>query len=396
MTIRRAIRWSLNLSLLVYAVVQLIHGHAAAALTTFASVTAIEEIIGNPQVINYVPNAVIESIMPNTAVEEHWDILLGGTLTLASYSTAPSAYVEALENLIYAVMVNASAAVPGGVNEQFKNVDAAYLRFISNIYEQQDVTRTNIGTANQAYVFNTTPRLYFGDPLAIDSRTGKKVGSRYWLDARLLSASGLKLDIGFRDQTAMVYGGVAGTATLSGVTVQIKTRHYFGIPNQTAQGQTIARQYLREVQQQYNVPATGIDQQFYNLRTGAVLHRLTIKGLVSPSTTGVSFADPSDAPLGSNFTRAEGPHVKLKVNNNAYTPLDSVYAQLQHGDVKLFKLANAWRTGYIVYEPSTSHAIQSMLNLRAAVNLTLWGDTEVTSNAQNSIQLSYVERVRPQ
>lgn len=360
------------------------------------AVLAVDEIIGNPYVIPYTANQVEQSIMPNTAVEEHWDILLQGTLTNASYSTAPSKYVESLENLIYAVMVNASAAVPGGVNEQFKNVDAAYLRFISNIYEQQDVTRTDIGTANQAYNFLTTPRLYFGDPLAIDAKTGKKCGARYWLDARLLSASGLKLNVGFRDQTAMVYGGVAGTSTLSNTTVQVKSRHYFGIPNQTAKGQTIARQYLREVQQQYPVVATGIDQQFYNLRTGAVLHRLTIKGLVSPGTTGVNFADPSDAVLGSNFTRAEGPHVKLQVNNNALTPLDSVYAQLQNADVKLFKLANTWRSGYLVYEPSTSHAIQAMLNLRAAVNMTLWGDTEVTANVQNNVQLTYVERVRPQ
>jgi hypothetical protein len=358
-------------------------------------VTCQDEIIGNPYVLDYAANQIVESIMPNTAVEEHWDLLLEGTLTLAGYTTPPSAFVEALENLLYTVQVNASAAVPGGVNEQFKNTDAAYLRFITNIYTQQDVTRTNIGTANQAYDFLTTPRINFGDPLAIDSTTGKKCGQRYWLDARLLSASGLKLDIGYRDQTAMVYGGVDGTATLSNTSTQVKARHYFGIPNQTSSGATIARLYLREVQQQYPVINSGVDQQFYNLRTGAILHRLTIKGLVAPSTTGVSFADPSDLPLGSNFTRAEGPHVKLKINNNAYTPLDSVYSQLQNGDVKLFNLANAWPAGYNVFEPSASHSIQGMLNLRAAVNMTLWGDTEVESTP-TSIQLTYVERVKPQ
>jgi hypothetical protein len=359
-------------------------------------VLPVDEIIGNPFVLDYTANAVVESIMPNTAVEEHWDLLIAGTLTNASYTTAPSLFVEALENLVYGVMVTASAAIPGGVNEMFKNTDAAYLRFIANIYEGSDVTRTNIGTANQAYDFLTTPRLYFGDPLAIDAKTGKKCGSRYWLDARLLSASGLKLDIGWRDQTAMVYGGVAGTSTLSDTSLQVKTRHYFGIPNQTAKGQTIARQYLREVQQNFPVVSSGIDQQFNNLRTGAVLHRLTIKGLVSPGTTGVSFADPSNLPLGSNFSRSEGPHVTLKINNNAQVPLDAVYSQIQNADTKLFNLSNGWRSGYIVYEPSTSHAIQSMLNLRAAVNMMMLGDTEVQASVQNNVQLTYVERVRPQ
>jgi hypothetical protein len=358
-------------------------------------VTAVDEIIGNPQVINFAPNQILNSIMPNTAVEDHWDLLLEGTLTLAGYTTAPSKFVEDLENLIYTVQVSASAAVPGGVNEVFKNCDAAYFRFITNLYTQQDVTRTDIGTANGAYDFLTTPRINFGDPIAVDAKTGKLCGSKYWLDARLLSASGLQLNVGFRDQTAMVYGGVAGTATLSNTSVQVKARHYFGIPNQTAQGATIARLYLREVQQQYPVLQTGISQQFTNLRTGAVLHRLTLKGLVAPSTTGVSFADPSDLPLGSNFTREAGPLLVLQVNNNAYTPLSSVYSQLQNADVKLFKLANVWRAGYNVFEPSTSHSIQGMLNLRAAVNMILTADTEVESTP-TSIQLSYVERVKPQ
>jgi hypothetical protein len=391
MTLRKLV----NLSLFVCGIVALIHGHHAAG-AVLALVTCQEEIIGNPYILAFNAGQTVESIMPNTAVAQHWDLLLQGTLTNSGYSTAPSLFVENIENLVSAVQVNASAAVPGGINEQFKNVDMAYLRFISNIYEQADVARVPIGTANQAYNFSSTPRLYFGDPLAVDAKTGKKVGARYWFDTRLCSASGVKLDITWRSVAAMVYGGVAGTSTLSNTQLQVLARDYYGIPNQTAQGATIARQYLREVQQQYPVLSTAVDNQFYNLRTGAILHRLVIKGLVSPSTTGVSFADPSDAPLGSNFTRAEGPHVKLKINNNAYTPLDSVYQQLQNGDIKLFKLSNAWRTGYLVFEPSAAHYVQSMLNLRSAVNMTLWGDTEVTANVQNNVQLTYVERVRPQ
>lgn len=355
----------------------------------------VEEIFGNPFVNTYLANQVTEQDIPREAVEEYWDLYLKGTLTLASYTTAPTAYVEALENLVYMVAVQASAAVPGGVNEQFKNTDMAYLRFITNIYETQDVTRTNIGTANQAYNFSTTPRLYFTDPLS-RLPSGKDTSKSTMLDARLLSS--LKLDIGWRDQTAMVYGGVAGTATLSNVQLQVKTRHYYGVNNVAQNGQTICRSYLREVQQLYPVVSSQIDYQFNNLRVGAILHRLTIKGLLAPSgaPSTVSFADPSDVVLGSNTTRAQGPQIELDVNGNSYTPLEAVYAQLQFTDTKLFKLANAWRSGYLVFEPSAKHNPRAMLNLRQAVTLQMLADTVFTSGVQNNVQLTYVERVRPQ
>jgi hypothetical protein len=355
----------------------------------------VDEIIGNPYILGFLAGQQVESDMPRTAVEEFWDLLVAGTLTLASYTTAPTAYIEALENTIMSVSVTANAAVKGGVNENFKNTDAAYLRFITNIYTGQDVTRTNIGTSNAAYVWNTTPRLWFTDPLS-KLPSGKSTSKATMLDARLLSS--LKLDITWRDQTAMVYGGVAGTAVLSNTSVQVKTRHYFGVANVTPQGATIIRNYLREVQQLYPVISSGIDFQFQNLRVGAILHRLTIKGILAPSgaPAGNNFADPSDVILGSNTTRAQGPQVTLKVNNNAYIPLNSTYSQLQLSDQKIFNLANNWRAGYLVYEPSATHNPRAMLNLRTAINLVLWGDTVYTSSVQNNVQLTYVERVTPQ
>ena len=162
---------------------------------------------------------------------------------------------------------------------------------------------------------------------------------------------------------------------------------------------TIARQYIREVQQQFPVLSTGVDQQFYNLRVGAILHRLVIKGLVAPTGTTVSFADPSAVPLGANATRQEGPRLRLKVNNNALVPLDTTIASLAASWIKTFNLANGNTGGFnysnLVFEPSAQHAIQSMLNLRAAVNMTLWGDTTIAATP-TSILLTYVERVRPQ
>lgn len=361
-------------------------------------VTCQDEIMGNPLINSFSANNTVTQIMDTTAVEQHWDLQMTGFITLAGFTTAPSPFVEAPETLIFSVRVNANAAVPGGVNETFKAIDMPYLRFITNLYEKQDYVRTQPGTTNAQQFFEANPRLYFGDPVAIDSVTGKSAEARYWLDGRLLSASGLTLSIGWRDENGMFYGGVGGTYAFSSTQITVKARHYFGIPNQTAQGATIARQYIREVQQQFPVLSTGVDQQFYNLRVGAILHRLVIKGLVAPANTGVSFADPSSTPLGTNLTRAEGPRVKLKVNNNALVPLDATYTSIVRSYPKIFNLANqndvALAT-HLVFEPSAQHAIQSMLNLRAAVNMTLWGDTEMAPTP-TSILLTYVERVRPQ
>lgn len=361
-------------------------------------VTCQDEFIGNPLMNNYSANNTVTQIMDTTAVEQHWDLNLAGQITLAGWTTAPSQYVQSPDTLIYSVRVNANAAVPGGVNETFKAVDFSYLRFVTNLYEGQDPVIGVPGTSNATQAIESHPRLYFGDPMAVDSVTGKSAEARYWLDGRLLSASGLTLQIGWRDQSGLYYGGVGGTYSNLSCGITVKSRHYFGIPNQTAQGATIARQYIREVQQQFPVLSTGVDQQFYNLRVGAILHRLVIKGLVAPTGTTVSFADPSQTPLGLNNTRAEGPRIKLKVNNNALVPLDQGYLSLVQSWPRLFQLANAnnnwWKT-VVVFEPSSQHAIQSMLNLRAAINMTLWGDTTLASTP-TSILLTYVERVRPQ
>jgi hypothetical protein len=364
-------------------------------MSSAAQSLPVQEIIGNPNILNWAANTVTEADMPRTAVEEYWDLFLTGTLTLASYTTAPTDFIEAPETLIYSVQVNANAAVKGGVNEVFKNVDFPYLRFITHIYNGTDVTRSGIGTANAAYNFSSTPRLWFTDPLA-KLPNGKSTAKSTMLDARLLSS--LKLDIGWRDQTALVYGGVAGTATLSATQLQVLATHYYGVANVAPNGATITRNYLREVQQNYPVVSTSIDYQFQNLRVGAVLHRLTIKALLQPSgaPSTVSFADPSNVILNTNTTRAQGAQMSVKINNNAYIPLNTVALQLQNSDTKLFNLTNGWITGYYVYETSTSHNPRAMLNLRTAINMSLWADTEFTTGVQNNLQLTYVERVTPQ
>ena len=357
----------------------------------------VQEIIGNPNSLGFAANQVTEMDMPRTAVEEYWDLLLTGTLTNNGTLGSPTAFVEGIENLIYSVLVNANAAVKGGVNEAFKSVDFTYLRFITHMYTGVDITRTDIGVAAMAYNFVSTPRLYFTDPLA-KLPTGKSTAKATMLDARLLSS--LKLDIGWRDSAGLTYGGTNTTtnSVLSATQLQVLATHYYGVANTTANGATITRNYLREVQQMFPVVSSQIDSQFQNLRVGAILHRLTIKGLVQPSTAPatVSFADPSDVPLGGNTTRATGAQLALKINNNAYIPISTPYAQLQNADTKMFRLSDAWPAGYVVYETSTTHNPRAMLNLRTAINMSLWADTDFTSGVQNNVQLTYVERVTPQ
>jgi hypothetical protein len=359
----------------------------------------VDEIVGNPNILAFSAGEVTESDMPRTNVEEYWDLFFTGTLTNASYTTAPTSYVEAMLNIVYQVLVNASAATRGGVNEAFKNIDLAYLAFIDYMYQgvwpDSNFGVYSIGTANAALPFTVTPRLYFTDPLS-RLPNGKSTAKATMLDTRLLSS--LKLDIGWRNAAAMVYGGVAGTSTLSGLQMQVKALHYSGIPNLTPDGVTIVRNYLREVQQLYPVTNTAIDTQFQNLRVGAILHRLTIKGIVAPggAPSSVNFADPSDVVLQGNTTRATGAQLTMKVNNNAYTPLQLPTKQLQRGNLSTFGLTKGTVPGYEVWETSGAHNPRAMLNLQAAINMVMFADTEFTASVQNNVQFTYVERVTPQ
>jgi hypothetical protein len=361
----------------------------------------VDEIIGNPNILTFAGGDVTEADMPRTAVEEYWDLLLTGTLTNAGYVLAPPvSYIEAMLNIVYQILVNASAAVKGGVNEAFKNIDLAYLAFIDYIYQgiwpDQNFGDYVIGTANAALPFSVTPRLYFTDPLS-HLPSGKCTAKSTMLDTRLLSS--LKFDVGWRKSVAMVYGGdPAGTSTLSGLQIQVKALHYYGVPNVGPNNVTIVRNYLREVQQLYPVAATAIDTQFNNLRVGAILHRLTIKSIVAPTgaPANVSFADPSDVLLQGNTTRSTGSQLTLKVNNNAYVPLQIPTKQLQISNVNTFKLTKGIVPGYEVYETSGNHNPRAMLNLRSAINMILFADTEVTAAVQNNVQFTYVERVTPQ
>lgn len=365
---------------------------------TTPSSQPVEELIGNPNLLTYVPNGVFESDLPRSSVMEYLDLYYTGVLTLAGYSAAPTSFVEALLNIIYMIQINASAATKGGVNEAFKVIDANYLAFIDYMYQQQWPDQNfgvyTIGTSNAAHAFTVTPRLYFTDPLS-RLPTGQNTSKSTMLDTRLLSS--LKLDIGWRNEASMVYGGTGGTATLSGLSLQCKALHYLDVPNVTAKGQQIVRNYLREVQQIYPVVSSGIDSQFQNLKVGAILHRMTIKGLVAPSAAPAStnFADPSDVLLQGNTTRATGSLIQMKVNNNAYTPLYTPVKQLQSGNVGTFNLTKGVVPGYQVWETSKQHNPKSMLNLRSAINMQAYIDTDFTASVQNNVQYSYVERVTP-
>lgn len=371
-------------------------------MNTAPSLQPVEEIVGNPQILAFLANQTVESDMPRQAVEEYWDLYITGTLTLSGYSTAPTSFVEALLNLVKSIQVKASAAVGGGVNETFKNVDANYLAFIDYMYESvwpdNNFGVYTVPTSNAAHSFIVTPRLYFTDPIA-EVPSGRKTGPSTMLDTRLLSA--LKLDIAWQDQTAMVYGGVAGTAALSNTQLQVKATHYFGVSNVvTINGKQrkIVRNYLRELQTIYPVVNTTIDYQFNNLRVGTILHRLTIKGLVQPSAapSSVSYADPSDVLLQGNTTRATGANLAIKINGNAYIPVNGPTKMLQASNLSTFKLTKGLVPGYQVYETSITHNPKQMLNNDASITMQMFADTDFTSGVNNNVQFTYVERVTPQ
>lgn len=367
-------------------------------MNTTPSQLPVEEIIGNPNQLAFEAGQTVEADMPRTAVEEYWDLFLTGTLTLASYSPSPTSFVEAMLNIIASIQVNASAATSGGVNEKFKVTDLNYLAFIDYMYQQQwpdqNFGNYTIPVTNAAHAFTVTPRLYFSDPLS-RLPSGPNTSKATMLDTRLLSS--LKFDVQWRDATAMIYGGTGGTATLA-ATIQVKALHYLDVPNVTKDGKKIVRNYLREVQQVFPVVSTAIDTQFTNLRVGAILHRMTIKGLVAPSSAPASnnFADPSDVLLQGNTTRATGALLQMKVNNNAYVPLYTPTKQLQNGNVGTFGLTKGVVPGYQVWETSLQHNPRAMLNLRSAINMVMYADTDFTSSVQNNVQLTYVERVTPQ
>jgi hypothetical protein len=310
--------------------------------------------MGDPDVIAYKANGNALQRYDKVSNLRFLSLRLTGTLTHAGYGGAPTKLVEATENLISQVLLTATGKGSGTVSDPIKATDFAWLRFHTGILTGVAPTKTDIGTTNAAYAFESNCSLYLGD-----------------LNARALSS--LLLQISFRDQTAMVTGGAGGTSVLSGVGVVVHGREVLGAVNRPS------TRFLKESQLPFDVSATKQDFQLKDLPTGNTIMRMGFKGTVGAT----DYADPSDT-LFANTSRAEGPHVRLEANS-AYKVMDYIYGALRADNSQKFKMANP--AGYSVWQPRAPWSARGVSTLSAKV------DTNYTPGSTNTIQVTTVEIV---
>lgn len=315
----------------------------------------VDRIMGDPDVIAYKANSNVIQRYDKVSNLKFLNLRLSGTLTLAGYTTAPNKMVEAVENLISQILLTATGKGSGTVSDSIKATDFAWSRFHTQLITGTAPTKTDIGTGNAAYNFETNCTLYLGD-----------------LNVRQLTS--LILQLSFRNETAMVTGGVAGTAVLSNVQCVVHGREELGAPNAPS------TRFLKESQLPFDISASKQDQQLKDLPVGNVITRMCFKGTVGA----VDYADPSDT-LFSNASRAEGPHVRL-VANSAYTVMDYIYQSLRSNNKQRYKLESL-PAGYAVWQPTRPW------DARRAQTLTGKVDTNFTAGSVNTIQVTTVEVV---
>ena len=279
---------------------------------------------------------------------------------------APSKYVESIENLVASYSLAATGKTAGATTDQLSAVDLAFLRFKTRMMEGTDVTRTDVGTANGGYMFETNVKKYFIDP-----RSDKSTLTR--LFAATLSA--LTSTLQFRDASAMVYGGVGGTATLTGVNVVTQVRGYLGMtPNSPSP-------YVRETQRTYTVNQSQDSFVCDRIPVGNILRRQYFKGMVGPT----NYADPSNTVFGS-ASKIEGPHVTLTINTAA-KKLDQVFASIQNDDKLLFGVESV-PAGYAIYEPARNKRLVNSLPMLGVDSAQNTFDVNYTPGSINTIQIT--------
>lgn len=318
-------------------------------------VNFVDRIMGDPTPLTYTANAPVTAKFDRTSVLNYLDLRLTGTLTLASYSGAPTKYVEAVENLVQQILLTATGGGAGAVSDTLKAADFAWFHRHSQFLLGTQPKRTDVGTSNAAYAFESNCRLFLGS-----------------LDTRALSA--FIMQIQWRDATAMVTGGTGGTATLSNVQITVQGREILGLPIQPS------RKFLKESSLMYNVTASTLAQKLSDLPVGNVIKRMGFKGTVGA----VNYADPSDTVF-ANTSRAEGPHVTIKANSS-YTAFDQVYGQIQATNKQAFNI-ESWPAGFALWQPRVP------FNAGAAARLDAFIDTNYTGGNTNEIWIYPVEVV---
>jgi len=333
---------------------------------------AVDRLIGNPTVVNFAANANVQQQLQDNYAMEFLAMRLTGTLTLASYSAAPAKLVESIENLIQTLGLQSTGNGPGATTDQLINVDAALLFFKTQIMEGTKPTRTDVGTANGAYAFETNFKHYFIDPRSNASRLTT-------LFTNLLSS--LTAQYQFRDQTAMVTGGTGGTAVLSGVQLTVQSREYLGLKPPSPSP------YVKLSQRLFNITQSQNAFDCNRVPVGNTLRRQYFKGMLGAN----NFSDPSDTVFGATG-KPEGPHITLSLNN-ATTKLDQVYQQLR-ADNKLLFGVETIPTGYAVYEPARTRRLDHSIPMLGVGNADNFIDVNYTGGSTNTIVITDEELVK--
>ena len=363
-----------------FALLHLPHGgFLAAILATLgmlaASVQIVDRIAGDPINVAFVANgSPVQRLDKGYQNIAFIDFRLTGTLTLASYTTAPTKLVESIENLIAQLLIQATGKGGSAGIGTLKAIDFAYGAVMTKFMENTAPVRVDVGTTNAAFNFETNVRVYFSLPpkgRPIGSLTPQELFQTLLLDARFLS--NFTATFQFRDQTALVTGGVAGAATLSNVQVTTQVREITGLP-------PVQRPFVRETQQLFDVTVSQLEKTYKDIPVGNRIRRITFKGTVGAN----SFSDPSDAPF-NNTTRAEGPRLRLK-ENNAFNIMDLNYFQQRNANKMKFNL-ETMPTGYVVWEPASGR------DTRGVERLDLVADVNFTGSNTNEIQATTQEVV---
>jgi hypothetical protein len=341
------------------------------------SIQVVDRIAGDPLNVAFVANAApVQKLDKGYQCIAYGDVRITGTLTLAGYTAPPTKFIESIENILATLNISATGKGGAAAIGTIKACDAAYFYRMTHFLEGAAPPRTDVGTNNSAYTFETNFRVYFSLPprgRRIGNLTPRELYSTHVLDARFMS--NFTATYQFRDQTAMVTGGTGGTATLSGVQATFQVREITGFPSHDQKGQPILRPYVKEEQFLFDVTQTQLAKRYKDLPTGNRYRRVTFKGTVGATP----YADPSDQPF--NFTgsgRAEGPHLVLQ-ENNAFAFMDIIYQQQRATNKNVFGI-ETMPTGYVVWEPASGR------NTRGVERMDLLADVNFTGGQTNEIQ----------
>lgn len=315
------------------------------------------------------PGNTTTTDLGNTSVIEAILFRIYGTLTNASYTTAPTKAVESIENLVSSFRNVTTRKVDGGQAGTLINVDAADLAYTTRIGHKTAPKRIDVGTANAAYAFESNFKHKYG-------LERSNIYSSTFLDSRNLSSNVLQTT--WRTVADLFTSpGVAGTSTLTNTGLGVTLRTWEGCPK----AGLWAPMKLR-TQRRYNVAQSGDNVPFNDVPLDGVLIRQTFKGTVGPN----DHTDPSDA-LFASANKAEGAHLQLLTKNYLESAGDTLYAQMQADDKDRYTLESV-PTGYATAEYSRTGDYRDAVDLRDGRRAKNVLDLTYTGGSTNTLCIS--------